>query len=109
MEEEHKLLSLPPVDHEDLNFSKVKDDKEIEWESNSGIELGSQSDTKDHYPENVSSGAGASSELNKLTDSLKSMDIVNKTCQDTGTSCCNFSTSIFKKNSSTQVLPFFFL
>nr|XP_009759944.1 PREDICTED: uncharacterized protein LOC104212401 [Nicotiana sylvestris] len=83
MEEEHKLLSLPPVDHEDLNFSKVKDDKEIEWESNSGIELGSQSDTKDHYPENVSSGAGASSELNKLTDSLKSMDIVNKTCQDT--------------------------
>ncbi|XP_075084962.1 uncharacterized protein LOC107761597 [Nicotiana tabacum] len=83
MEEEHKLLSLPPVDHEDLNFSKVKDHKEIQRESNSSIELGSQSDAKDHYLENVSSRAGASSELNKLTDSLKSMDIVNITSEDT--------------------------
>nr|XP_010322010.1 uncharacterized protein LOC101248109 [Solanum lycopersicum] len=77
MMEEHKLLPPPTVDYEELNFSKVKDHKEIQRETNHSIGLSSQSNGKDRYPENVSSD-GEASESDQLADSLKSMDIVEK-------------------------------
>uniref|UniRef100_M1BY74 ATP/GTP nucleotide-binding protein n=1 Tax=Solanum tuberosum TaxID=4113 RepID=M1BY74_SOLTU len=80
--EEHKLLPPPTADYKEPNFSKVKDHKEIQRESNHSIGLGSQSNGKDLYPENVSSD-GASSESDKLADSLKSMDIVEKISENT--------------------------
>ncbi|KAK6786681.1 hypothetical protein RDI58_015206 [Solanum bulbocastanum] len=94
--EEHKLLPPPTADYAEPNFSKVKDHKEIQREINHSIGLGSQSNGKDIYPENVSSD-GASSESDKLADSLISMD----------TSCCTFATFIFK-NMILSTSPFFF-
>ncbi|XP_060211487.1 uncharacterized protein LOC132638710 [Lycium barbarum] len=77
MEEKHKLLPLPTAARKEPYISKVKDNEE----SIPIIGLGSQSDDIDRYPENVSS-EGASSKLDKLTDSLKSMDIVEKTSEN---------------------------
>lgn len=94
MMEEHKLLPPPTVDYEELNFSKVKDHKEIQRETNHSIGLSSQSNGKDRYPENVSSD-GEASESDQLADSLKSMDIVEKIYENIGTSCCNIFTSPF--------------
>ncbi|KAK4340850.1 hypothetical protein RND71_039351 [Anisodus tanguticus] len=81
MEEEHRLLPPPTADHKEPNFSKIKDHEEIQRESNHSTGLGSQTDGKDCYAENVSS-EGAFSELDKLTDSLKSKDIVEKTSEN---------------------------
>lgn len=89
MEENHKLLPPPNADHKKTNFSKVKDHKESERNHING--LGSQTGGKYCYLENGST-EGASSELDKLTDSLKSMNIFEKISENPGSSCSNFAT-----------------
>lgn len=86
MDEENKLPPASPANQAVPKSLKVEEQNELQQKSNSNVRVRhrSQSDCKDCCSEDMNSEPGESSELNKLTIALKSLDIVNEISENMG-------------------------
>ncbi|XP_019228444.1 PREDICTED: uncharacterized protein LOC109209590 isoform X2 [Nicotiana attenuata] len=82
MDEENKLPPSSPANQAGPKSLKVEEHKELQQKSNCNVGDSSQSDRKDFCSEDMNSEQ--SSESNKLTAALKSLDIVNRASENTG-------------------------
>ncbi|KAF3639234.1 hypothetical protein FXO38_22790 [Capsicum annuum] len=76
MDEENKLPSASPANQAGPKSTRVEEQNELQQKSNSNVRQSSQSDRKDFCSEDMNSEPGEeSSELNKFTTALKSLDV----------------------------------
>lgn len=75
MDEESKLPPASPANQAETKSLKMEEQNELQQKSNSNVRHSSQSDRKNCCSEDMNSEPGESSELNKLTTALKSLDV----------------------------------
>ncbi|KAM3320198.1 putative protein isoform X1 [Capsicum chacoense] len=76
MDEENKLPSASPANQAGPKSTRMEEQNELQQKSNSNVRQSSQSDRKDFCSEDMNSEPGEeSSELNKFTTALKSLDV----------------------------------
>ncbi|XP_059304985.1 uncharacterized protein LOC132056698 isoform X1 [Lycium ferocissimum] len=85
MDEENKLPPASPANQAGPKSLKVEEQNELQQKSNSNARCSSQTDRQDCCSEDMNSEPVESSELNKLTTALESLDVVHETSENTGT------------------------